>query len=195
MKAMECGIVYGAMHDSGLWYIGSTRGSLQYRRHCHYAKALNPREQHSKFHQALASTGETEWTWGVHESFERINNFDLRSQEAAYQRAFDSTGDKGYNSMEATKDPAKEKSRQKAWYTANRDAQLEKGRKWHAKNREENNARRSAAYYSDKENILKEKKAMIDADRDAWNARRRAAYRKKKSLNPPVPLNTLTASP
>lgn len=97
------GRIYGAMNNvTGKWYIGSTKNSLDMRRHQHYFEALKPnsKTRHLKFASALIESEEADWIWGEHEVFENISERDLRIQEGAYQEAFNSIDD-GYNMVPA----------------------------------------------------------------------------------------------
>lgn len=103
-SAYPVGIVYGAMHDSGRWYIGSTVQTLKTRMGQHYETAASGRCPDNKFFIALADTKPTEWTWGVHEVFEDITWHELHQHEDEYQVAFDSVNE-GYNSVYAVSRP------------------------------------------------------------------------------------------
>lgn len=197
------------MHDNGQWYIGSTFENIDCRRHSHYymahAKSEKPK---NKFHQALLSTAESEWTWGVHEEFENISQQQLWQHETDYQMAFDCI-DNGFNSKTALRvatrkykqDAEKKKKAHAQWYGAHREEHNAKRRAHHHANKEEANARRreytrthkaetkatKAAYYQrNKEEINAKKKAFYDANKDELNERRRARNALKAGLTTPT---------
>lgn len=143
------GIVYGAMHESGRWYIGSSIETLACRRFQHYAGAFSPAKSATKFMDALRETEEKDWIWGVHEEFHDVTIPDLRHIEDSYQTAFRSVED-GFNTIRAVshgkpkgqpagrearkkyalkrrKNPLqrqKDKAMRKAWYDKNRESIL-----------------------------------------------------------------------
>lgn len=84
--------IYGAQHTpSGKWYIGSTMNSAKNREYDHKAQAHDiHRSTYPKFHEAIRTTDDSEWIWGVHEEIDDISKQDLLLLETEYQKAFDS---------------------------------------------------------------------------------------------------------
>lgn len=179
------GIVYGALHDDGRWYIGSTNGTIDYRRHQHYADA-HKGEWRTKFWDALLTSSEYAWTWGVHEEFVDITPAQLRAHEAQYQAAFNSI-DAGFNTYAAARSDDErlelKRARRKARYAANKeDSNLRskayrethkesiasKNKVWRAANKDKRAASGKRYYERHKERILK-------------NRARRAAHRDPKA--------------
>ena len=91
----KSGLVYGAMHVSGLWYVGSTIQPFKYRVQQHLAKAaICPV---TTFHIALSETHAHDWVWVVLDSFRLITICELHHRETQYMLALDSVGSRGFN--------------------------------------------------------------------------------------------------
>lgn len=95
------GLVYGALHVSGLWYVGSTTQTLYARRTQHLAQSTIPV---CKFHVAISETYLRDWVWVVLR--DNIPQQQLRHEESQYQLALDSVN-AGFNSTYACKQPGR----------------------------------------------------------------------------------------
>lgn len=179
------------MHDDGRWYIGSTKETLDHRRHSHYAEATrrSPSRDPTKFHQHLAKTQESEWTWGVHEEFTDISQADLRKMEAAYQQAFDCLKDGGFNTWPAAKDPdnpfrlkprwhvthrVERNAKARARHQANKEHENAASREWHAANRDVANKKRKEAYHADVDTNRAKQRKYYEENKDAIKERAKA---------------------
>lgn len=86
-QILPSALVYGALHVSGLWYVGSTTSNLLTRKHQHLADAHSGKP--FKFQQALRDTYEDDWTWVELEHLSDVTRRQLRRHECDFQRALD----------------------------------------------------------------------------------------------------------
>lgn len=109
------GIVYGAMHKSGRWYVGSTSKPLQSRKFHHYAAATDPSRAGNLFWTALSSSNDTDWTWSVLEEVKDTTVGDLHKRETHHQHLKNSVDD-GYNTIYAFMEPTRRATRGRRQY-------------------------------------------------------------------------------
>lgn len=93
-QILPTALVYGALHVSGLWYVGSTTGNLLTRKYRHLADAHSGSQ--SKFWQALRDTYESDWTWVELDHLSNVTRRDLERRECEFQRALQAV-QKGFN--------------------------------------------------------------------------------------------------